>query len=121
MDVAISMEAANISYLVKLSGYHSKSYFDADTRALRKPAFIQPNLRCHYVFTSEAGGLHMNHALSACEPASLLYQAIVQEYIVEISKSRRVKDHLYLCVPFYIFVVHVCKIIISSKSTESVL
>ena len=51
----------------------------------------------------------MNHALSPCEPASLLYHTIVQEYIVEISKSQHVKDHLYLCVSFYNFVVHVCK------------
>ena len=32
-----------------------------------------------------------------------------EAYIVEISKSQRVKDHLYLCVSFYNFVVHVCK------------
>ena len=93
MDVAISMEAANISYLVKNCLDIILKVNLKLARALRKPAFIQPNLRCHYVFTSDAGGLHMNHALSPCEPTSLLYLEIV-----EISKSQRVKDHLYLCV-----------------------
>ena len=75
-------------------------------RAFQKSAFIQPNLRWHYVYTSEAGGLHMNHALS-CVNQTLFYVRVKE--IVEISKSQRIKDHLYLLVSFYNFVHVVCK------------